>query len=230
MSQHFSSSIQVSRCSDYNGSKPAYEIASKVSRLPRSIGAAQYDRNPVSGVYHSWEWALTFLESTHCSLPTFVRKLRRWCSTNGRRTGLQTTTRGLRIKSICRWAEKNDSLSVLCCTGRAWQTLRSESPFLRQECVFRSAMWPYIPETISKATIARMSLLSYSLICLRIGNQCPGLSSSATVSTWLDTSVLMSSTAGVRGNTSTISGNLHEMELFCGLTLPSPHPLYNTSQ
>ena len=54
-SPHFASLIRLSRPSDYNGSKPAYVIASKVSRLPRSIGATRYDKNPGSGIYHSWE-------------------------------------------------------------------------------------------------------------------------------------------------------------------------------
>lgn len=54
-SPHFASLIRLSSPSDYDASKPAYGEANKVCRLPRSIGEAQYDRNPVSGVYHSWE-------------------------------------------------------------------------------------------------------------------------------------------------------------------------------
>lgn len=52
-SPHFASLIRLNSPSDYDASKPAYGVASKVSRLPKSIGAAQYDRNPVSDVYHS---------------------------------------------------------------------------------------------------------------------------------------------------------------------------------
>ena len=54
-SPHFASLIRLSRPSDYNGSKLAHETASKVSRLPKSIGAAQYDRNPGLGAFHSRE-------------------------------------------------------------------------------------------------------------------------------------------------------------------------------